>query len=141
MHILGLRLAGYVSMPKKGYYTITEEGKGVIGLPTLTKEQANSILREVSPEKAFHFYVGLDQPLGFSANSLSEFCEKIQTIDLKSIEFHMARGDFELWIHYLGDVELAKRLRSIRESGSSGEDLRKELYETLKSRFEELKRL
>ena len=141
MHLLTLRLAGYVSTPKKGYYTITEEGKEVIGFPKLTKEHASSILREVPHEKAFHFYVGLGQPLGVSAKSLPDFCEKVQTVSLESVEFHTARGDFELWIHYLGDVELAKRLRLIRESGLSGEDLRKEIYEAVKSRCEELRGL
>ena len=138
MHMLKLKNAGYVSSPERGSYIITEAGKEQLGLPALTIERAKFILREVPAEKAFHFYAGIGRPLGVTARSLSEFCEKILSVDLESVIFHMKRGDFELWIHYLGDVELAKRLRHIRDN-LTGEDLRKELHETIKARCQYLK--
>ncbi|MFH0897773.1 MAG: hypothetical protein V1850_07000 [Candidatus Bathyarchaeota archaeon] len=50
----------------------------------------------------------------------------------------MARGDFESWIHYLGDIELEKRLVLIKELNLIGEALREKLYAALKSRGDEL---
>jgi hypothetical protein len=41
----------------------------------------------------------------------------------------------------LGDFELAKRMSAIRKSGLLGEDLRRKVYEVVKSRCEELKSL
>ena len=138
MHLLWLRKAGYVSTPEKGYYAITGLGKETLGLPKVDKERALSILSPVPPEKAFYFYTEVDRYTGVSASSLNDLCNKIQTIDLRSVEFHVPRGDFRFWFHDLGDLELAKRMDLIREAGLSGEDLRKKVYETVKSRCEEL---
>jgi len=138
MHLLRLMKAGYVSTPKKGYYAITEKGKEEIGLPRIDKTQALAVLSPVPIEKAFHFHTGINQYLGIYANSLNDFLEKIQTIDLKSIEFHIPRGDFEFWFHDLGDQELTKRIALISKMGFSGEELRKKVYETIKDRYEEL---
>jgi DNA-binding transcriptional ArsR family regulator len=138
VHLLWLRKAGYVSTPEKSYYTITKTGKEAIGLPKLTKEKALHILRELPKEEAFHFYTGIDQYVGVYANSLNDFCDKIQTINVKSIEFHAPRRDFELWLDSLGDLELAKIMGIIRRTSLSGENLRKKVYESVKSRCEEL---
>jgi hypothetical protein len=85
--------------------------------------------------------MGTNQYLGVYANSLKDFTDKIQKIDLKSIEFHLPRKDFELWIHDIGDPELSKKISLIRGRNLSGENLRKEIYETVKSRYEELTKL
>ena len=138
MHLLGLRKAGYVSTPEKGYYAITNLGKEIIGMPRIGKERALDILRAVPLEKAFHFYTETDRYTGVYANSLNDLCSKIQTIDIRSVEFHVPRGDLEFWFPDLGDLELAKRMSLIRGTGLSGEDLRKKVYETVKSRCEEL---
>ncbi len=141
MYLLGLRKAGYVSRTESGYYALTDLGKEAIELPKVEEALAKNILSKTSVEKAFHFYNDINYPLGIWAESLVDFCEKIKSIDLKSIEFHMARGDFELWIHYLGDMDLAKRLRLIRESNLSGEALREEIYRAVNSRCDELRKL
>ncbi|TEU06283.1 ArsR family transcriptional regulator [Candidatus Bathyarchaeota archaeon] len=138
MHLLWLRKAGYVSTPEKSYYAIAKTGKEAIGLPKLTKEKALHILRELPKEEAFHFYTGIDQYVGVYANSLNDFCDKIQTVNMKSIEFHAPRRDFELWLDSLGDLELAKIMGIIRRASLSGENLRKKVYESVKSRCEEL---
>lgn len=141
MHLLRLIKAGYVSTPERGYYTITVHGKEKLGSPKVDRKQVSHILRSVSPEEAFHFYKDLDQYLQVFANSLNDFCGKIQTVDVKSVEFHMPRGDFERWFDGLGDSELGKKLSNIRSMDLSGENLRRTVYETVKSRLEELKRL
>jgi DNA-binding Lrp family transcriptional regulator len=141
MRLLRLIKAGYVSTPERGYYTITVHGKEKLGRPKIDRKQVSHILRSVPSEEAFHFYKDIDQYLQIFANSLNDFCGKIQTIDVKSVEFHMPRGDFERWIDSLGDSELGKKINHIRSMDLSGENLRKTVYETVKSRLEELKRL
>jgi len=141
MYLLRLIKAGHVSTPQRGYYTITVHGKETLGLPKVDKELASRILSPLPSEKAFHFYKGTGQYLQVFANSLSDFCGKIQTVDVKSLEFHVPRRDFELWFQSLGDLELAEEMGQIRKMGLSGENLRKKVYETVRSRCEELKRL
>ncbi|HDQ05837.1 MAG TPA: winged helix-turn-helix transcriptional regulator [Candidatus Bathyarchaeota archaeon] len=133
--------AKYVSAPSEQNYAITSRGKQALGLPKVDKQLALNILAPVSVEKAFHFYYGLSQHSGVYADSLKDFVDKIQTVNLKSIEFHVPRKDFELWIRSLGDLELSKKLELLRMKSLSGESLRKELHETVNSRYEELNRL
>jgi len=140
-HLLGLIKAKNVSVPQKHYYAITNLGKQALGLPKMDKKLALNILSSLPLEKAFHFHIGVNQYLGIHANNLKDFYDKIQKIDLKSIEFHVPRGDFEHWVHDLGDPELSRRIGLIRGTGLSGENLRKEVYETVKSRYEELAKL
>lgn len=138
MHLLWLAKAGYVSTPKKSYYAITDSGKEAVGLPKIDKKQLSHILRELPVEKAFHFYTDIGKYMGVYANSLTDFCEKIREIKPKSIEFHLLRGDFESWLQELGDRELAERIGLIRGMELFEEKLRKKMYETVKSRCDEL---
>jgi len=138
MHLLRLAKSGHISKSKDGLYTITDAGKEAIGLPKIDQKTAKKILSKTLPEKAFQFYNGVDQPTGISSDNLVDLCEKIKTLDMKPVEFHTARGDFELWISSLGDVELAKKLRLIRETSLTGDLLRERLYKTLRSRCDEL---
>jgi DNA-binding transcriptional ArsR family regulator len=138
MHLLWLRKTGYVSMPERNLYSITSLGKQALSLPKTDKKQAENILHMVPIDKAFHFHNGIGQYLGVYATSLSDFCSKIKTVNVKSIEFHVPRRDFESWIESLGDSELAKKIGVIRVSGLFGENLRQKVYETVKSRLDEL---
>jgi hypothetical protein len=140
-YLLGLIKAKYVSVPQKHSYTITNLGKQALGLPRVDKKLASNILGRLPIERAFHFYYDINQYSGVHADSLKEFVDKIQTVDLKSVEFHIPRKDFELWIRSLGDLELSKRMELLRMAQLSGEELRKEVYETVKSRCEELAKL
>ena len=133
--------AKYVSVPQKHCYAITSLGKQAIGLPIIDKNLAQNILGVLSLEKAFHFYYALDKPSGIHTTSLTDFVGTIQTINLKCIEFHVPRRDFELWVRSLGDIELSKKLEMLRMRHLSGEALRKEIHEIVKSRCEELTRL
>ena len=140
-YLPGLRKAKYVSVPQEQHYAITNLGKHAIGLPKVDKNLASKILNPTPTERGFHFYYGLNQHSGIYADSLKDFVDKIQKVDLKCIEFHIPRKDFELWIRSLGDLELSKKLELLRMRQLSGENLRKELYETVNSRYEELKKL
>lgn len=75
-----------------------------------------------------------------SSNGLIDFCERLGSIDIESIEFHASRGDFESWVRFLGDIELERKLSLIREADLTGDALREKLYETLRSRYDELLR-
>jgi predicted transcriptional regulator len=141
MHLLNLKSMGYVSSPERNHYIITQLGKEALGLAKITKDQATQILHPTPPEKAFHFYTELGKYSGIYADSLQDFCDKIQKIDIETIKFHMPRKDFENWLQHLGDDELAKKITMLREQGLSGEELRQKIYETTKYRCEELKKL
>ena len=141
MHLIGLKRMGYVSSPERNHYAITELGKEALGIPKITKNEASQILSPTTLEGAFHFSTGIGQYLGIHADSLQDFCDKIQKIDVQTIEFHMPRRDFEKWLQHIGDAELAKKLAVIREESLSGEALRQKVYEATKARCEELKKL
>ena len=138
MHILGLTKMGHVEMPEKGIYAITESGKKVLGLPDIDREKAAEILTYLPMEKSFHFYADVGKPLNVHAASLGDFCDKIQKVNISSIEFHINRGDFETWFANLGDAELARKTLLIREEKIAGEPLRKKLYEIVKNRCDML---
>jgi hypothetical protein len=140
-YLLGLIKANYVSVPQKHSYAITNLGQQALGLPKIDKKLALNILSPLSIERAFHFYYDINQYTGVHADSLKDFVEKIQKVDLKSIEFHIPRRDFELWIRSLGDLELSKKIELLQMAQLSSEELRKEIYETVKSRCEELGKL
>jgi len=138
MHIIGLSTMQCVTSPEKGLYVITEKGKKTLGIPEVDRERAAEILRYLPAEKSFHFYADVGKPLNVFAASLGDFCEKIEKVDVGSVEFHINRGDFEAWFTDLGDVELARKTLLVREQKMSAEDLRKKLYEIARKRCEEL---
>ena len=140
-YLLGLIKAKYVSVPQKHHYAITSFGKKALDLPEIDKKLAMNIMRSLPLEKAFHFHTGTNQYLGVHADSLNDFAKKIRKIDLKSIEFHLPRRDFELWIRDLGDPELSRKIGLIRTTSLSGKNLRRQVYQTIRSRCEELARL
>ncbi len=141
-HLQRLVKAGYVSTPKRGFYALTDHGKGQIGVTKADKKRVTAILTSIPLEKSFYFHRGINEYIGVYANSLNDFCRKIREVDLSSIEFHLFRRDFESWIKEgLGDPELANRIGLIREMDLTGENLRKRLYETVESRCKELESL
>jgi hypothetical protein len=107
---------------------------------SVAKGLAERILAPVNPERAFYFYAGMGEPVGTAANSLREFVEKAKTVQAKSLEFHLGRGDFENWVRMLGDPELVKALVKLRGSGLSGEKLRAELVRVIQTRVRQLQR-
>ena len=139
IYLQSLRRIGFVTLSGDGYI-ITVKGKETMGFPKIDEQITTKILNKLPQENAFYFYIKIDQPLGVSSDSFIDLCEKIRSIDIRSIEFHIARGDFESWINYLGDFELANRLKIIKETGLTGEALREKLNEILKHRYDEILR-
>jgi hypothetical protein len=103
------------------------------------KEEASKILRTLPREKAFYFFTSIGNYTGESASSLKEFMEKINGINVKSLEFHLHRGDFEKWVaEVLQDEKLANELRRLQASNLTGDAIRSELYTVISSRLKQL---
>ncbi len=101
--------------------------------------KASAILETVPKDKAFYFFTEVGSYTGCFSSSIKEFRDAIKTIDLRSLEFHTARGDFENWVgEVLKDNELALKMSEIRKANPSGEELRKRLYETVSARYDQL---
>lgn len=141
MHLIWLVRAGYVVVPEKGLYRISEEGKRVIGFPQATQEMAVSLLVQKQEDKTFHFYAGWDEPLDVFADGLQDFLEKISKVPRQSLEFHLYREDFEKWFDSLGDLELAKKMSMLRSREIRGEQLRAMLQDIVASRCAALSKL
>lgn len=107
---------------------------------TMSRENINKILRKVTVEEGFRFFREIGDYTGKVAMSLEDFAVDLRTMDLRSIEFHVQREDFEKWIlNVLNDEELAKSLSKIRVE-FQGEKLRNELVMVVTKRVEELKK-
>ncbi len=105
------------------------------------KDITSRILRTVPYNNAFYFFMDIGEYSGKLAASLIEFCKRIETIDIKSVNFHFKRRDFEKWIRgTIGDIYLANEINKINKS-IQGEELRVKIYQTVESRLTELKKL
>ncbi len=92
-------------------------------------EVTPKVIKTVPREKAFYFFTSIGNYTGESASSLKEFMEKINEVNVKSLEFHLYRGDFEKWIaEVLEDKELAEEIRKLQKFNLVGDNLRKQLY-------------
>jgi hypothetical protein len=141
MHLLGLTKMGYVSMPEKGLYALTEKGKKTLGVPETTKEKAAAILAYAPHDKAFNFYATFGKPLNLHAHTLRDFSNKLDKADIVSVDFHMQRGDFEAWFRGIGDEELAKKTALLKKRNLVGEDMREHFHEIVEHRYIELAKL
>jgi predicted transcriptional regulator len=141
-YLTDLTSRGYVILYKKEYYTLTDEGKKVLGIQPITKEKAKSIIAYTPHDKAFNFHADNDSPHHhMHTHSLQDFSNKISRIDLKTIEFHMNNGDFEAWFKSLGDQELTKKLAIVKRKKIVGEQLRLLLQNIIEQHCQELMKL
>jgi DNA-binding Lrp family transcriptional regulator len=119
-----LAKAGLVSKVGGGY-GITEQGKTAL-----------KAFSAVPVEKEFHFYTAMNQPTGLSAKSFKEFYDLVKTADVKALEFHLYRGDFENWVRTtVNDAVFANELECMTKSGVKSEQLRETLLRAAESRF------
>jgi DNA-binding Lrp family transcriptional regulator len=104
-----------------GGYGITEKGKAIL-----------KAITPVPKDTAFHFYTGVGQPTGFSAESLKDFYEIVKRVAAESLDFHLYRGDFENWIkNALKEVTLADELDSLKSEVLEGEELRQKILKAI----------
>jgi len=96
-------------------------------------------LRRLPREKGFYFFTSIGNYTGEHAASLEEFVTKIKEIDVKSLEFHLYRGDLEKWVaDVLEDPLLAQAIRSIQNFKPVGDSLRDQLHLVVWKRYKEL---
>jgi len=138
-YLLALLKQGYVARASQGVFVVTEAGKEFAARIRKASEEAANLLREVPVERGFRFYAAIERPLGLVANSLAQFRDALQKVDLQSVSFHLQRGDFERWFSFIGDKVLAESVGRIKALQLQGEELRKKLVELVDDRIRELK--
>ena len=100
---------------------------------------ASRVQRTVPYENGFRFCTDVGVYTNVTSSSLKDFGEKLDVVDVVSVEFHYPRGDFQFWItKTLGDEELGNRMCSIKK-GLHWEQLREELLKLVNERIRELK--
>jgi hypothetical protein len=108
-----------------GGFGLTEKGKNAL-----------KMFAFIPSEMSFNFYVDVDKPLGFAANSLEEFYRFIKQVITDSLEFHLYRGDFENWLKDVcKDPELAEAFGALKMEQLKGEDLRKALLKAVDAKY------
>ena len=107
----------------------------------MSNTKSSGALKILRRDKAFYFFTSIGNYTGTSAASLEEFVKKILEVDLKSLEFHLYRGDFERWTdQVLEDKELTKKLSAVKLLEPVGNLLRDQLDFAVSKHFEELKK-
>ena len=94
----------------------------------------------LAANEPFMFYTGAGKEnfTGTMAWSLKGFLKALQTVDIKAIEFHTRRGDFESWIqHSLQDESLYEQLEATKKLKLKDEALRRKIVSVVKKRFNE----
>jgi hypothetical protein len=106
----------------------------------MSNDMTQRILRRVPYQEGFRFSKGIGDYTGQVATSLDDFAEMLKTIDLKSIDFHIERNDFEKWVlGVFGDEELGHMIN--RRAIFVGENRRNELITTVKAHLEDLRKM
>ena len=107
----------------------------------LSEPKTSRNLRTLSRDKAFYFFTSIGNYTGKSAASLDEFVKEILDVNIKSLEFHLYRGDFERWIaEALEDNVLASKIKQLKALKPIGIDLRDRLYLIVSKHYENLKK-
>ena len=103
------------------------------------QEKSYRIFRKLPKQQAFHFFTSVGNYTGESAASFEEFLDRIKEVDIKSLEFHLCRGDFEKWIaETLEDKQLAEEVLNLRDIMPTRDVMRKRLVTIVSKRCEKL---
>jgi hypothetical protein len=106
----------------------------------ISNEMFQRIMRRVPYQEGFRFSRGIGDYTGQVATSLEDFAEMLKMVDLKAVEFHMERRDFEKWVvGIFGDEDLAQVIN--RRKVFQGESRRKELVMAIENYLEGLKKM
>jgi len=119
-------------MPEK-----SKQNKKRIRQSVRVEGKAVRTLRTLSNEEAFYFYETIGKPTGQSARSLNEFLDKIKSVNLESLVFHLQRNDFKNWIaNTLEDPKLAQKIQMLPTEHKG--QLRTKICTTVEARLKEL---
>jgi hypothetical protein len=125
-------IAEVQELAKEGFLRKVGAGFGL----TEKGRNALKIFATVPGDMGFHFYVGVDKPLGFYAQSLEEFYRFTRQVTTDSLEFHLFRGDFENWLRdVFKDSELAEAFGNLKVQELKGEELRKALLRAVDDKY------
>jgi hypothetical protein len=107
----------------------------------LSDVENSRILRKLPRDKSFYFFTSIGNYTGEWAASLEDFVKKIPNLDVKSLEFHLYRGDFEKWVgETLEDNTLVYKIKQLKALKPIGIDLRDRLYLIVFKHFESVKK-
>lgn len=115
-------------------------GLGLISIGVL-QPQARIVFENVPSAKRFYFFLGVgpNKNTGLSASNLKELKNCVENVDVKSLEFHVPRGDLERWCKdVLGDDYLANEIMQVRQLGLRGALLRNKLLRVIDARIKKL---
>ena len=105
----------------------------------MAADSASKTLKSVPREKAFYFFTSLGNYTGMSAATLREFLDRVSDVDIKSLEFHLQRGDFQKWVEeVLQDNDLAWEIKRLQRFNLTGDALRNQLSLVVSRRYKRL---
>jgi hypothetical protein len=107
--------------------------------PVIDRATANKLTRSVPKNEGLALYKAPGEFTGKICTSLKDLGEKLGTVDIRAVNHHFKRREFEKWIrNIIGDEELARRFGKINRD-LHGEKLRSQMINTIKTRLDELK--
>ena len=107
--------------------------------PKIDKATATKILRTVPKNEGLELYKAPGEFTGKTATSLNDLHEKLRQVDIRAVNHHFKRREFEKWIrNNIGDEELARRFGRI-DRELHGEKLRAQMMSLIKIRLDEAK--
>ena len=125
-------IAEVQELAREGFLRKVGNGFGLTG----KGKNALKAFAPLSGDIGFNFYVDVNKPIGFSAQSLDEFYRFTKQVVTDSLEFHLYRGDFENWLREVcKDAELAEAFGTLKTEGLKGEDLRKVLLKVIDAKY------
>ncbi|UCE29666.1 MAG: hypothetical protein JSV85_02820 [Candidatus Bathyarchaeota archaeon] len=87
----------------------------------------------------FYFCINVGDYTGISAASYEDFLRSIKKVKVKSLSFHVNRGDFQKWVlDILKDKKLAGNIEKMRKQKLRGQALRNRFHSIVSERLEEL---
>ncbi len=107
--------------------------------PSVDRDKALLITSSVPGEKGFHFFTNVEKPTGMFATSIFDFLEQLKKVDVKSLEFHLKRNDFQKWLReVIRDDWLAEEFEKLKALDLSADRLRIRLVEITDERCKQL---
>ncbi len=107
--------------------------------PTLDKATTTKILRTVPKNEGIELFKAPGEFTGKTVTSLQTLHDLMKQVDIRAVNHHFKKREFEKWIRgTIGDEELARRFSRI-DREAHGEKLRTQMITLIKTRLDELK--
>ena len=85
-------------------------------------------------DNPFYFNSDVGTFTGLTATTIDDLADELELVEVRSIEFHLEKGDFERWIRNVFQANtLAEKISDLRRDGLQGEVLRKEFVATVRT--------